>query len=151
MDTFLPPLEDTVQETKPRNGDRICTPYSKESSREVFLSPKERQHKWQGHRVLGSTMSRSHDTGGSKNIVLKQPPMAGCPIAVGLFPVFFHIHHLISSPKRSQKLGLAEIIAPALREKMLRAGGGNAVPEMSHAERVSQASSAVSHCLNQLG
>ena len=96
-------------------------------------------------------MSRSHDTGGSKNIVLKQPPMAGCPIAVVLFPVFFHIHHLISSPKRSQKLGLAEIIAPALREKMLRAGGGNAVPEMSHAERVSQASSAVSHCLNQLG
>lgn len=95
-------------------------------------------------------MSRSHDTGGSKNIVLKQPPMAGCPIDVGLFPVFFHIHHLISSPKRSQKLGLAEIIAPALREKMLRVGRGNTLPKMSHAERVNQAST-VSHCLNQLG
>lgn len=95
-------------------------------------------------------MSRSHDTGGSKNIVLKQPPMAGCPVDVGLFPVFFHIHHLISSPKRSQTLGLAEIIAPALSEKMLRAGGGNTLPKMSHAERVNQAS-AVSHCLNQLG
>lgn len=94
-------------------------------------------------------MSRSHDTGGSKNIVLKQPPMAGCPVAVGLFPVFFHIHHLISSPKRFQKLVLAEIIAPALREKMLRTGGGNTLPKMNHAKRASQASSAVYRCLNQ--
>lgn len=82
-------------------------------------------------------------------MVLKQPPMAGCPVAVGLFPVFFHIHHLISSPKRSQKLVLAEIIAPALREKMLRTGGGNTLPKMNHAKRASQASSAVSRCLNQ--
>lgn len=71
-------------------------------------------------------MSISYDAGGSKDSVPKQPPVAGCPIAVGFLPACFHTHRLISSPQRPRKLGLAEITAPTLRETIPRTREGNA-------------------------
>ena len=81
-------------------------------------------------------MSLSDDPGGSRDIVvLKQPPVAGCPFAVGLFPACFHTHRLISSPQRPRKLGLAAITAPTSRKTIPRTREGNAWPRMTHGAR----------------
>lgn len=71
-------------------------------------------------------MGLSDDTGGSKDSVLEQPPVAGRPTAVGLFLACFHTHRLISSPQRPRKLGLAEITAPTLRKTIPSTREGNA-------------------------
>lgn len=85
-------------------------------------------------------MSLSDDTGGFKDVLVKLLPVAKCSVAVGLFPECFHMHLLISFPKRLRKLGLAKIVVPTLKKRKLRSRGGNTLPKITHrAETQSQA------------
>lgn len=87
--------EDTVEEIKPSDDGRICTPYSIHSSRQIIFIPQRKTIQVMGYDSWAPWWPYQMTPVALRTSRFKQLPVAGYSVAVGLFLVYFHMHHLL--------------------------------------------------------